>query len=560
MRGSSAVVPLVPLRDARVAGFELLARLGRGGAAEVFLARAGDGGLVVIKRLRDDAGDVAAAEDALLDEARLAERLVHPSIARTLGSGIDDGRRFLLLEHLAGQPFERLLDKPASEGERRALVGMLARALVGLHHAHEAVDEHGASLGVVHRDVSPHNLFVTYEGEVKVLDFGIALAASRSCATTTGLVKGKVAYMAPEQALSLPVDRRADVFSAGVVLAEAWSGRAFWAGASDVQILRAHSLGERPDARALVGDEGLAAIVARATEPTPEARYASARELADALEAWLEPGREAWLEGRSGEPLERRERATFARLMRGWFGDEERALAALIDGASAHAPAEPPSIGGGDVPEHASPVAETTLSNLAVARSSKGGGRRERRGAAWAALGLLAALAGVALSRLGASVPASGDSTPEAEPAASAVAVVDVGHVRMTLQVFPADATVELDGALVPTNPFTARVPKDGVARRLHAEAPGFEPVDRLLVLDADDTISIRLEPSAQPSVGREVEPKPHVGAEPPAKRPRPLGPSEPHPASATTAAHTPRREGAPLPTPKLDTRDPWAP
>jgi hypothetical protein len=418
-RGSSGLVPL----EGRIGGYELVARLGRGGAAEVFLARGPERALVVLKRLRDDAGDLSAAEDALLDEARLAERLVHPCIARTLGSGIEDGRRFLLLEPLAGQPLERLVDKAACEGERCALVAMLARALSGLHHAHEAVDELGSSLGVVHRDVSPHNLFVTYDGEVKVLDFGIALAASRSCATTTGLVKGKIAYMAPEQALSMPVDRRADVFSAGVVLAELWSGRRFWSGASDVQILRALTFGEVPEASSLVDEPALAAIVARATQVDPAARYESALELREALVVWLAAdGHSPWLVG--GQGLEREH---FASLVRRWFGDEQRLLAELVAGAReatvGPAAALEPSASDTRLGEGAAQVqlegtpregddaaasSERTQGNVALAVT-----RRERRGLAWVALalGLVgAAVAGLSWRRR---APAHAASPPE---------------------------------------------------------------------------------------------------------------------------------------------------
>ena len=116
---------------------------------------------------------------------------------------------------------------------------VLLDTLAGLHHAHELADYDGTPLQIVHRDVTPHNVFVTYEGQVKVVDFGIAKAVGRASETRQGVVKGKVRYMAPEQAIGQPVDRRADVFSVGVMLWEAATGRRLWKDMDDLNIVQA---------------------------------------------------------------------------------------------------------------------------------------------------------------------------------------------------------------------------------------------------------------------------------------------------------------------------------
>jgi serine/threonine protein kinase len=162
-----------------------------------------------------------------LDEARLALRLSHPNIVRTERAGVFDGRHGIVMEFLEGQPFQQVL-KRAYEVEASLSLDIVVQvamaALDGLHYAHELKDQTGAELRIVHRDVSPQNLFITYDGAVKLLDFGIAKNALQDGRTRTGLLKGKVSYMAPEQARGESIDRRADLWSLGVMLWEAVTG------------------------------------------------------------------------------------------------------------------------------------------------------------------------------------------------------------------------------------------------------------------------------------------------------------------------------------------------
>jgi len=273
---------------------QIVARIGRGGMAEIFLARrpAPPGHeLVVLKRLHPDDADDPVILRMFLDEARLALRLTHRSIVRGLGLGIFEDRHALVLEFLEGQPLQALLRRVGDAGRvlpLEVVVPAFADVLEGLHYAHELEDETGRALNVVHRDVSPHNLFVTSVGELKVLDFGIAKTAIQENRTRTGLLKGKVAYMAPEQAHGANVDRRADVWSLGVTLWETLVGARLFRADNEAASLRLTLSGPvaRPSTlRAEIPGE-IDAIVMRALQRDPLQRYATASAMAEDLRAF----------------------------------------------------------------------------------------------------------------------------------------------------------------------------------------------------------------------------------------------------------------------------------
>jgi len=224
-------------RNELLAGrYRLLATLGRGGMADVYLgAAAGPAGfnkLVVIKRLRSGTDDASMVE-MFLDEARLAARLNHPNIVHTYEVDESPEGYLLVMEYLEGQSMRRMAKAlRARDGRFDPVLAahLISEVLEGLHYVHEMRDYDGSPLGIVHRDVSPQNLFVTYDGTVKVLDFGIAKGALNVTDTQSGVLKGKVSYMAPEQVNAGAVDRRADIFSAGVVLWELLTGEKLFKG------------------------------------------------------------------------------------------------------------------------------------------------------------------------------------------------------------------------------------------------------------------------------------------------------------------------------------------
>jgi phosphate binding protein len=279
-----------------VGPYRLVASLGRGGQAEVYLAiRRGPAGfskLVVIKSIRPEMEDDPRFKEMLLSEAKLAARLHHPNVVQTLEVGDDGGHCYIAMEFLDGQPLHKVVRSARARGG----VGLpLAAAIVsdmlaGLHSAHELRDWDGKSLEVIHRDISPQNVFITYEGEVKLVDFGIAKAATGGEVTQAGIIKGKAAYMAPEQALGRPIDRRVDVYAAGIIFWELLSGRRLFSMAETPEASQKR-LGDPTPSLASVASEippAIAAVADKALARERDQRFATAAEMREALESALE--------------------------------------------------------------------------------------------------------------------------------------------------------------------------------------------------------------------------------------------------------------------------------
>jgi serine/threonine protein kinase len=271
--------------------YRLLHELGQGGMATVHLALlSGDAGfrkLVALKRAKPGLARDAEFLEMFMNEARLAARLNHPNVVQTYEVGRYDAEPYIAMEFLDGQPLHRL-QRAVPTGIPLAIhLRIIAEALAGLHHAHELRDFSGAPLSVVHRDVSPQNVLVGYDGQAKVVDFGIAKAATQASYTELGLVKGKLSYMSPEQTLGESLDRRADLFAIGVMLWEAGAGRRLWAGEPARSRLRMLSLGEIPAFGPLaLGAAGeLERICRRALQYAAARRYQTAAELEADLDA-----------------------------------------------------------------------------------------------------------------------------------------------------------------------------------------------------------------------------------------------------------------------------------
>ena len=281
-----------------VGRYRLIAELARGGMGVVFLALVrGPGGfnkLFCVKVLKGQMAEDRKLVFMFLEEARLAAKLNHPNVVQTIEVGSDGGQHFIAMEYLEGQSLHAIQSRSRRTDTPFPLsyhLHVLVHLLEGLQYAHTAADFDGVPLRLVHRDVSPHNVFVTYEGQVKILDFGIAKARGSSNDTNTGMLKGKVAYMAPEQAAGEPLDGRADIFSAGVMLWEAAVGQRMWdRSLNDLQILHALMKGTIPDARKVDPDldPRLERIILQATAINAADRYESAAGMQRDLEAYLE--------------------------------------------------------------------------------------------------------------------------------------------------------------------------------------------------------------------------------------------------------------------------------
>ncbi len=414
----------LPLRIAR---YVLLAELAKGGMATVFLGRiVGDGGFsraVAIKRLHTHLAGLDESVRRFLDEARIASRVRHPNVVPTLDVVENDGEVFLIMEFVLGQSLAELLKKQVKL-PLPITSAILVGALRGLEAAHTATSPTGEPLDLVHRDFSPQNVIVAADGLPRVVDFGIAKAAFRLQQTETLSVRGKIAYMAPEQLKRRAVDRRADLWAAGVVLWESLTGERLFATTDDAESTLAAVLTEElrsPREKRPEVDDALERVTMRALSRDPGGRFASAAEMADALEAAAPPAsaRElaAWLEEVARPSL-----------------DELRAVLREVE-AAAISTSEASSVRSLAV---AATAGDETRSDVVTASGPRETRARKGASASWMVPTALAAVAVVALSgfavraRLGtpaapslAEVPPSSPSVSASAPAALATSAAE---------------------------------------------------------------------------------------------------------------------------------------
>jgi len=281
----------------KIGRYTLLAKLAIGGMAEIWLARQtglrGFEKLVVIKKISDAFTDEPEFVEMFLDEARIAAQLHHPHIVQLYDLGEQEGAYYIAMEYLPGEHLAAVAR--AGSRVKRPLplayaVRLIANAADGLGHAHTQAGLDGKPLNIVHRDVSPQNLIVTYDGSLKLVDFGIAKAANRVSRTSSGRFKGKAAYMSPEQARGIALDARSDLFSLGIVLFEAvTSSRLFHY--EDPLAAFAVIAGTDPFPKARERNPqvpaALEALISKALERDPDQRFQSAKAFQSALEEWL---------------------------------------------------------------------------------------------------------------------------------------------------------------------------------------------------------------------------------------------------------------------------------
>ena len=284
---------------AQLGRYQLCFELASGGMATVYLARMdgphGFEKIVALKRIHPHLVSDRSYVDMFLDEARIASGITHPNVCSVFDFGEFNGEYYLAMEYLVGESLARLCRRAGASAEQREspllslkVARIIEEACEGLHAAHESKDVKGQSLNVVHRDVSPRNLFITYSGVVQVVDFGIASAKQRVHQTSTGQLKGTVPYMAPEQVRGGEVDRRVDIWGLGVVLWELLTLERLFRRETEVESMYAVLVGEIPapsERRPGIAPE-LDAIVMKALQREPEKRWRTAREMGQALHAF----------------------------------------------------------------------------------------------------------------------------------------------------------------------------------------------------------------------------------------------------------------------------------
>jgi serine/threonine protein kinase len=288
------VVAKVPAEVGSTANkYQILGRIAVGGMAEIFLARGanatGMDRYCVLKRILRERASDAQFVQMFLDEARLAAQLQHPNIASVYDIGMLGDSYFFTMEYVHGETVRSLLERAG--GQHRPIplacvLTIIAGAAAGLHHAHERVSNEGRPLGIVHRDVSPSNLMVSYEGNVKIVDFGVAKAADREVQTKSGTVKGKISYLSPEQCRGARVDRRSDLFSLGIVMWEMLAGARLYRRTSDFDNMTAivNEPPPRPSSRRAEVPRAIDDIVLRLLAKSVTDRFQTAGEVVDAIE------------------------------------------------------------------------------------------------------------------------------------------------------------------------------------------------------------------------------------------------------------------------------------
>jgi serine/threonine-protein kinase len=276
--------------------YQLLKKLAAGGMGQVFLARTGDANfekMVVLKRILPHLVDDEEFFSMFMDEARIAARLNHPNIAQIFELGQEGNTHFIVMEYVAGEDVRRV-EKAARTAGKRIPMGLVLRiiadAAAGLDYAHKSRDSKGMLLNLVHRDISPQNILVGFDGGVKVIDFGVAKAAGRAQHTATGILKGKFPYMSPEQAEGEELDARSDIFSLGIVLWELLTDRRLFKGDSDIVSQKLVKQCQVPPTASLVSTipRELDLVVLKALSKNAKDRFADAATLRLALEEFIQ--------------------------------------------------------------------------------------------------------------------------------------------------------------------------------------------------------------------------------------------------------------------------------
>jgi serine/threonine protein kinase len=513
--------------------YHLLDRIGVGGMAEVFLAKQyGESGfekLLVVKRIHGHLSHESEFVNLFVDEARISVRLQHPNIVQVFDFGRVEDHYYIAMEYVEGRDLRRLLARLSEQ--RRLLPPELSAFVVheacrGLDFAHKLEDRQGRPLGIVHRDIAHSNLLLSYNGELKVTDFGVAKARDRIRSTEGRLLLGRAEYMSPEQASGIAVDARSDVFSLGVVFWEMLTGRRLFKAESKVASLElVRSADPAPPSSLNPGIPfHLERIAMKALARAPEDRFADARAFQVELAGFLHPATTDSL------------REDLGAFMKLHFEDDLAADRRRLDINSGSPPALPfpradPS------PTPAMPVARPAPSHprtrllLLLALPFLGGGAL----LAWRAL----------VPHLAVTVPA-----PESE-AAAGLAALEI------LTDPPVSCRFELDGA--PAGMGT-RLRRDGLpADReivLRVEAEGYLPVEETLILEKGERLRMPLRHEASPPARgpgfQEIPRQRHVSAEAPIEAPRAPASADPPPEAIGDPAIHPEPDPGPGPDPLL--------
>lgn len=487
----------------RLGRYDVLGALAYGGMAEILLARViGPSGFerpVVIKRILPHLARQESFVSMFLDEARIAASIRHHNVIHVEELAQDADGLYLVMEYLEGESLAGLMRRlfVREEDLDRVLAShIIAEACAGLHAAHEMADADGNKQHLVHRDVSPQNIFVTYDGQVKVLDFGIAKSADRITRTEAGQLKGKFEYMSPEQCNGRPLDRRSDIFALGVVLYEATTARRLFKrenAAETVRAVCAHAVvpPSRLDARY---PPLLEAVCLRALEAAPNDRYATMLDMRRDVLAFV---REASATADASDALAR----MMLRVFEDRVAEKKEILRRLRSGSKVtHVPQ-------GEIDEGVEldriPITLATQvevsSDVSTPAAAPSASRAWPVYARWGAFVALGVGAAASLSRFSPKHIADTGPRPEeptpvvASPLPSAVAVPMYAALRVESR--PSGAGVFVDGESRGTTPLDTRLTRGDAAVALELRHPGYVTQSQALTPDRDQSLIVDLAP-----------------------------------------------------------------
>jgi serine/threonine protein kinase len=557
---------------------------------------AGFSKLLVVKELKPELTEEPAFLKMFLEEARLAARLNHPNIVQTNEVGADGTRYFMAMDYLDGRGLERVRRRARHLHTTTFTLAMqlrvLSEVLTGLEYAHTFEDYDGTVLGIVHRDISPQNVFVTFDGQVKLLDFGIAKTIDSAVETRAGVLKGKLSYMAPEQARGERVDARADIFGVGVMMWESLTGRALHHGESEQKILSdLIARVELPRASTIKSDISpiLDDICAKALAMDRDQRYHAASAMQAELDTYLNSlhstvgNREV---GAAVRELFREDRARTSAMIEKYVArvrtgeaqedDDLPIIDVSYSPGDARTPvsAEPPSM------STPSQVAEPRVSGSHSAQRQVGSldnveapsaviaaspsrvlPTAPRRGKWWV---LPAAMVGgiavggllyTLLSHPHDKPPIVAQTTPPPQPTPTPLATQPTPApaqptpqsklVEVDIRCEPEGAALEIDGASIANNPFHGKYVEDGAMHQIKVSAPGYIAKTEAIAFDGPVALEVRLDRVPTPSdmhvMHTRIAPFVH-------KTPQPQPPPQPQP---QIVAPTPAPTPAPVETPK---------
>ncbi|MEB2312736.1 MAG: serine/threonine-protein kinase [Sorangiineae bacterium] len=573
----------------RLGRYEILLGVAQGGMARVWAAKQhgqrGFSKTVAVKTILPALAMDQEFETMFLDEARIAAGVHHPNVCEIFDLGEENGTLYLAMEWVNGESLARVLKprRPASPeraptAERlnaRIAARIVSDACAGLHAAHELCDENGNRLGVVHRDVSPQNILIGVDGNTRVTDFGVAKAlGSAHEATTIGQIKGKAAYMSPEQAAGSRVDRRSDVFALGIVLYEATTGQRPFSGESQLGTVKQILAGTFDPPSVLVPGypRELEAIVLRAMAMDPMQRFPTADRMRVALEEWI---------ARSGAVVTETQVGTLVRERVGAMVDERMARIRQLMQSSAPAlvptPSLPPPVESASAPgSHPSQVSRVSVMTHLTpggtpAPHQFGAPLTSKRGSPallGAGLGLGAfavfAMVGAAifLSRGGTAAPSaelavSAPAPPAApkspSPSAAAKEPTRGPPIRLRLVIPSEGVRFELDGKPLPAIAREIPRPPPGGVELLKVSADGYQEdvlrvddstgeVLDVLLAKASDAPAARAAPLESAATAARAEPPAATAMKPAADEPA----AAPKPAAAKPAAPKPGKPDIP--------------